>query len=239
MNRTEVHSKEGAVSPVVGVMLMLVVTIIIAAVVSAFSGSMATGKEKAPQASLDCRIVLDDGAMTGTPGPVFTMKHMGGDPINTKNVRLVTSWVNESGIYNVQSTVAPNYVEATEQYFDNGTATRSEHYSLASLNTHYLPWTGSGDIYYNVPYLVIPADLPSDGSGHEASTWFGNYIFRAGDVVKADVDNTILGAGMSQNQATPIIKSGHLLTGNEVVNVKLIDLKSGTTIYDRDIVVEV
>ncbi len=41
-----------AVSPVVGVMLMLVVTIIIAAVVSGFAGGLASDETKAPQATL-------------------------------------------------------------------------------------------------------------------------------------------------------------------------------------------
>lgn len=46
------HRNDTAVSPVVGVMLMLVVTIIIAAVVSAFAGGMSDGTRKAPQSSV-------------------------------------------------------------------------------------------------------------------------------------------------------------------------------------------
>jgi FlaG/FlaF family flagellin (archaellin) len=45
---------ENAVSPVVGVMLMLVVTIIIAAVVSAFAGGIGSDESKGVQASLTC-----------------------------------------------------------------------------------------------------------------------------------------------------------------------------------------
>jgi FlaG/FlaF family flagellin (archaellin) len=52
--------QESAVSPVVGVMLMLVVTIIIAAVVSGFAGGLASGTSKAPQATLSCVAVIDD-----------------------------------------------------------------------------------------------------------------------------------------------------------------------------------
>lgn len=46
------NRNESAVSPVVGVMLMLVVTIIIAAVVSAFAGGLGQGSAKAPQVSI-------------------------------------------------------------------------------------------------------------------------------------------------------------------------------------------
>ena len=46
---------QDAVSPVVGVMLMLVVTIIIAAVVSAFAGGMGTDQHKTPQVTLSVK----------------------------------------------------------------------------------------------------------------------------------------------------------------------------------------
>ena len=51
MNLTE--RKEDAVSPVIGVMLMLVVTIVIAAVVAAFAGGLATETEATPITVLD------------------------------------------------------------------------------------------------------------------------------------------------------------------------------------------
>jgi len=235
LKRTDEH----AVSPVVGVMLMLVVTIIIAAVVSAFSGGLATGKEKAPQASLETHITFGDSMMTGTAGPVFIMKHMGGDPINTQNVKLVTSWVNATGVYNVQSTVAPTW-NATDQgiYYSKGGATGESNYTLSSLNTHYSAW--GGEVYYNVPYLAVAGQLPATGDAlKDTALWFGNYVFKAGDVIKADTDNTVGGSVAGQNMATPIIKYGNLLTRNDIVNVKLIDLKSGTTIYSKDIPVEV
>ncbi|MEE1135546.1 MAG: type IV pilin [Methanocorpusculum sp.] len=44
--------KEDAVSPVIGVMLMLVVTIVIAAVVAAFAGGIATDTEPTPSVVL-------------------------------------------------------------------------------------------------------------------------------------------------------------------------------------------
>ncbi len=51
-----IQRKEDAVSPVVGVMLMLVVTIIIAAVVSGFAGGLAGGAKIAPTTSIDVNI---------------------------------------------------------------------------------------------------------------------------------------------------------------------------------------
>jgi hypothetical protein len=71
---------EIAVSPVVGVMLMLVVTIIIAAVVSAFSGGLSQGTSKAPQISLGAEvhnasyIILDFKGGDTVSGGAITVK---------------------------------------------------------------------------------------------------------------------------------------------------------------------
>jgi len=76
MNRRKCNN-ERAVSPVVGVMLMLVVTIIIAAVVSAFGGGLMQTDTKAPQASI-----------TGEYSQYYGLKmtHMGGESLDTKDL---------------------------------------------------------------------------------------------------------------------------------------------------------
>jgi hypothetical protein len=87
-----------AVSPVVGVMLMLVVTIIIAAVVSAFAGGLASDQSKAPQATLGVTGVIegigDDDLTNYDPdyptgfeannGLLF--EHMGGDAFGLNDI---------------------------------------------------------------------------------------------------------------------------------------------------------
>ena len=65
---------ENAVSPVVGVMLMLVVTIIIAAVVSAFAGGSVSGVKKVPQATITGKFSISDG---------LQIIHSGGDGLTT------------------------------------------------------------------------------------------------------------------------------------------------------------
>jgi len=81
--------QECAVSPVVGVMLMLVVTIIIAAVVSSFAGGMGTQQQKTPQASIDVKIDGIDNKMTFT--------HLSGDTLNTKDLAIITYFTNKTG----------------------------------------------------------------------------------------------------------------------------------------------
>jgi FlaG/FlaF family flagellin (archaellin) len=73
--------REHAVSPVVGVMLMLVVTIIIAAVVSGFAGGLVKTQTKTPQATISATYSL----MTG-----LTITHAGGDTLSTSNLLITT-----------------------------------------------------------------------------------------------------------------------------------------------------
>ena len=70
-------TNERAVSPVVGVMLMLVVTIIIAAVVAAFAGGAVTGVKKAPQATIGATYSISTG---------MKIMHEGGDPLPTSKI---------------------------------------------------------------------------------------------------------------------------------------------------------
>lgn len=80
--------REDAVSPVVGVMLLLVVTIIIAAVVSAFGGSLMESDGKAPQASITGRYSQYNG---------LTMTHDGGESLQVDDIYVVLRPSDEFG----------------------------------------------------------------------------------------------------------------------------------------------
>jgi archaeal type IV pilus assembly protein PilA len=69
---------DSAVSPVVGVMLMLVVVIIIAAIVSGFAGSLVSSNNKAPQATIQ-------GTYSASAG-ILRMYHAGGDELSTAKI---------------------------------------------------------------------------------------------------------------------------------------------------------
>ena len=96
-------SNDNAVSPVVGVMLMLVVTIIIAAVVSAFSGGLTSGQTKAPQANIKGTFSVSEG---------MTISHAGGDSLATKDL-----------IFTIRDgdTFGPNLESSTAQTIDMST----------------------------------------------------------------------------------------------------------------------
>jgi len=94
--------KEKAVSPVVGVMLMLVVTIVLAAVVSSFSGGMATETDKAPQAALEVHFYKN-----GLEGYAMTMEHLSGDYIPTKDVQLILYYKDQKVTISPSTSNAP------------------------------------------------------------------------------------------------------------------------------------
>jgi archaeal type IV pilus assembly protein PilA len=68
---------QDAVSPVVAVMLMLVVTIIIAAVVSAFAGNTLSGATKSPSAAIQAKFSQSGG---------MQIVHAGGDSVPASNL---------------------------------------------------------------------------------------------------------------------------------------------------------
>lgn len=84
-----------AVSPVVGVMLMIVVTIIIAAVVTGFAGGLVSSQKTAPTLSMDVKI-----ANTGTYlGSGFYASVTGvSTPIATSDLKIVTTWTTTNRI---------------------------------------------------------------------------------------------------------------------------------------------
>ena len=77
----QIQSRDAAVSPVIGVMLMLVVTIIIAAVVSAFAGGLAGGTNKAPQVAFGAKLVNEGN---------LTLIHKGGDSLLWETMEIRT-----------------------------------------------------------------------------------------------------------------------------------------------------
>ena len=75
------RSRQDAVSPVVGVMLMLAVTVMIAAIVSAYAGGFSGGAEKSPQSSV--RVTPD------ANHPRIYFEHTGGDPFMLSSIKVI------------------------------------------------------------------------------------------------------------------------------------------------------
>jgi len=151
-------TKEDAVSPVVGVMLMLVVTIIIAAVVSGFAGGLAGGTKVAPSASIDVKFMKDDGGM----GPAYVetkmvFEHLSGDSIPTKDLNIITYYTHPNGT-SIKHTQTPS--SDSSDLYGYGTFTR-------------------------VPFLN---DMSLGYSGNNPAKDFGNYTWKTGDILSSGSD---------------------------------------------------
>lgn len=83
---------EDAVSPVIGIMLLVVVTVVIAAVITAFATGVVGETEAAPVATLDVEILSSTASLPGLKGPELFITHLSGDAVDTEDIELRFSW---------------------------------------------------------------------------------------------------------------------------------------------------
>ena len=199
---------EDAVSPVVGVMLMLVVTIIIAAVVSAFAGGLGGTQQKTPQASIQIKTgyVVNDSGYLDTSKYDLSFEHMGGDPIMTKETQLITylTVVNGTVVRHVQTGVSNVSCAGT-----GGTPPCSR------------PPHVSDNQKYGFP--CGPASLNSPA-------WFGNAVWMPGDIARTyQLHYTAEVLGVSDEDLTAAISN------HAQLEVKLMHVPSGKYIVDQKV----
>ena len=154
-----------ATSPVIGVMLMVVVTVILAAAVSSYSSGMVSTSSTAPTAVFDVKIEKDIDA-TGMPGltlSYISIKEITGDAIQSKDLKIITI---DAG--NNVTEVLPN--------------SGNTDYNYTYATTTYV--TGTSPYWNN----------PSDGMfGTNPDKDFGNYTVKSGVVMVADEYNNYVG----------------------------------------------
>lgn len=87
--------KEQAVSPVIGIMLMLIITVILAAIISGYVGGMSETKSKPPQLVLQTDAWKSSSNLINVSMSVISA----GDGIPTRDLKIITSWksVSNSG----------------------------------------------------------------------------------------------------------------------------------------------
>jgi hypothetical protein len=226
---------DDAVSPVIGVLLMLVVTIIIAAVVSGFAGGLVGSQEKAPQASIVVTSSVGLPPNTyNTYELVFT--HQSGEPINTKDVKIIT-WLtlpngtvikhtqsaNSPAAFALRNSSAPNTIFYVRPPFIDDTM------KYVRTNGEYLPQSAID-------------------SGTESPAWFGKYAFTSGTQVRtynANITAAFLGlvpdisiypvvtTDTAYNDGANLLKA--CFTNQSQVEVKWLHVPSGKYILDKTI----
>ncbi len=222
---------EDAVSPVVGVMLMLVVTIIIAAAVSAFAGGIASPQQKSPQISAETTI-----SNTGLYyGSQFTIAVTGvSDPIPSRDLKIVTSWKAKNGAKNSTVTLpnSKNYRQGTDIYsVPFATGPGISNYGINGARTPEVQF-GNYSISSGTVMRVFPSGLwgPTQladvgGYGPDKPTY--QYVSGSKYTYGTDIDGmqALLGPDWFN------------LRDGDIVNVRLVHLPSGKVIYDQDIAV--
>jgi archaeal type IV pilus assembly protein PilA len=201
------REKDNAVSPVVGVMLMLVITIIIAAVVSGYAGGLTGGDtQKTPTLAMDVKIANTGSAVTsGFSASVLSIS----EPTTTKNLKLTTAW---------RTTVKDSSAGTVGQPIIGGNATIST-----------VPY-GFGPGVYGTGNLVKPYTANqsfgnytlTQGTGLVAEPAAG-YTFGTGSS-SPDMVN-VLGTNWDQ------------LRAGDVVTVRVIYVPNGKPVFQKDVAV--
>ncbi len=236
MERSKPTSDECAVSPVVGIMLMLVVTIIIAAVVSAFAGGLTAKEQKTPVAILDVTInSLERSSMPGSGSgyyiPTMTIRHISGDPLPTKDLKIVTSFQNSTTKKTIGSLQGEQAVNGNDAWYS---------YSASQY---------SGVLYINDPKRFGYGAVQSTKGD---ASWFGNSsaLFQPGDILTTPAqycgnynDNhgpssPHVNTGMNYLFGFNVSDPANGFKTGAVAEVKIVHVPSGKYLYDEKVVLE-
>lgn len=226
-------ARDGAVSPVVGVMLMLVVTIIIAAVVSAFAGGMTEDTEKAPSGNFKVRIA-NDGTWGGSN---FHVDVLGvSEAIPTKDLKIVTSWTARDGTKGGASITAAGTTQNNTYY-----STYAYHAPLG-FGPGVEEWVASGTYKKSQNFgnysLMAGTRMHNSAAGYSTTT--GGYGISPDTRYEYSSGTYMLGPGEGRVDAMTAIlgEDWNLLQPGDLVNVRFIHIPSGKMILDVNVPVE-
>ncbi|MFC4450195.1 type IV pilin [Halorussus aquaticus] len=108
MNLKELFEDDGAVSPVIGVILMVAITVILAAVIGTFVLGLG---DRVSQAQPSATFTFDYNK-TATPNNALSVTHDGGDGVETSQLKLTVSgskvWEGEGGLQSSYSYLGGN-----------------------------------------------------------------------------------------------------------------------------------
>jgi archaeal type IV pilus assembly protein PilA len=215
---TRVGRAEGGVSPVVGVMLMLSVTVIIAAIVSAAAGGLSGTETKAPSAILEVRFYENRSYGGDSFSNAMSIEHISGNPLQTKDLGISTYFRNESGQLIRGSLQGEKAVAVGSDY--------------------------CGVLYINDQARFSGSPIWNSDTGYKS--WFGNAsaVLMAGDVLVTPAqyygsthENAALDAILNFRTFDPSGQINNGYRAGSVITVKIVHLPSGQLIFDKDVVV--
>ncbi|KAF5078037.1 hypothetical protein DSECCO2_143830 [anaerobic digester metagenome] len=216
--KRNMKKRDDAVSPVIGVMLMLVVTIIIAAVVSGFAGGVMTSQEPTPSASFD--VSLTDDSLSLTVRSIS-------EEISSKDIAIVLSKAGQTRKLVPGASTVPfgfNIVETgTKGFHDNENVTTASDPKISETNAAHTSnsnqWFGnytlktgsrmSASAHAFIDVLGVP--LPDGFS--KVSYTKGEFLDLTDDQWKGVFGETVTAGSGDKNDSTVLsIKSGQTIT---------------------------
>jgi len=212
--------RESAVSPVIGVMLMLVVTIIVAAVVSSFAGGLADTADQAPTTSFDISMRAGDGvgggATSARPGPapeVVVLTVDAGDTLNSEDLQIITTYTVPETYNGVATANAGKVIKHT---LDG---------ALGSTNT----WSSSASPFVpQVNGYPKTSLAPGNGMVGQGTPYFGSCQFKPGEQYWFKNRDAFLGFDVDDRTA-------YGFQEGSVVHVTIVHVPSGQTVFDKDV----
>jgi len=131
--------KEEAVSPVIGVLLMLTLTLIIAAIVNSYAGGLMETESKAPSVTLQASYSIANG---------MEIRHISGDPLPTESVKLMVRPSESMG------KSAPQYpTVVNKSIITNQTGSQSWTSGITSLKPGEIDYILNSSPPYNLSHL--------------------------------------------------------------------------------------
>lgn len=220
--RNRIEDPDTAVSPVVGVMLMLAITVMIAAIVSAAAGGLSGTEKKAPSAILDVAIYASKD-YGGYSIPSMTIKHFSGNVLPTKDLQIILYYRTPSGM-TVKGNLSGQYAVSGDSAWSSYT---SDQYA--------------GVLFINDENRFGSDTLQNSDKGN--ANWFGNAsaTFRPGDILVTPAQ--YCGPAGPHNTGMEYLFPGVDLDNPDefpagsVVTVKIIHVPSGQIIHDKDVVI--
>jgi flagellin-like protein len=171
---------DNAVSPVVSVMLMLMITLILAAVVSAFAGSMVATQNKVPEATVlasEFRINEAYDTYDGNEGPnpvtgkaadiYLVFDHAAGDPFGLDSVEVQIS----SQIHSSEKTLLGNAMTPNDEAGTVGDKTGIDSPFSKDWDRYLEKYPDGGSIIQPGDRFVLHADYAMEVNGTSLVCW--------------------------------------------------------------------
>ena len=234
---------DDAVSPVIGVMLMLVITVVVAGVIAAFGTGMVGETESAPNVVLDVNILTNFDTATqdfkGLRGPDFQIRHVAGDPLDTDEIEIQIAWTDQYGTFH-DSTYsaagfAANYPHVVSSTDGAGGARNQPMYMKAqevpALIGSVYKYGSNAHNYYFGDVVLTPgfrvtasADFLVDNSNNKGSRYM-DAIFDSSGTIRTD--DSVNDPGIME-----------YLPAGTPVEITILHIPSNTIIYEKEVIVQ-